>query len=103
PGAQGFSAHYDTHDVFILQAAGSKHWRLYGSSVQLPLASTPYPYPGPDAGKPSADFVLRAGDVLYIPRGHVHDALTSDSISLHVTLGINVYTWADLFMEALNA
>ena len=41
-----------------------------------------------DAGKPSADFVLHAGDVLYIPRGHVHDALTSDSVSLHVTLGI---------------
>jgi hypothetical protein len=102
-GAQGFSAHYDTHDVFILQTAGSKHWRLYPSPVQLPLASSPSPYPGPDPGRPSADFVLRAGDVLYIPRGHIHDALTSESISLHVTLGINAYTWADLMMEALNA
>src|SRR5262249_29249666 len=38
PGAQGFSAHYDTHDVFILQTAGSKHWRLYPSPMKLPLA-----------------------------------------------------------------
>ncbi len=103
PSSQGFSPHYDTHDVFILQTAGSKRWRLYGSPIQLPLPDNPYPYPGPDPGKPSADFVLRAGDLLYIPRGHIHDAVTSDSISLHVTLGIKTYTWADLFMEALGA
>jgi hypothetical protein len=103
PGAQGFSAHYDTHDVFILQVAGSKHWRLYPSPMQLPLAGTPFPFSGPDPGRPVSDFVLNAGDLLYLPRGHVHDAVTSDSLSLHVTLGINCYTWADLFMEALNA
>jgi ribosomal protein L16 Arg81 hydroxylase len=102
PGAQGFTAHYDTHDVFILQAAGSKRWRLYAAPVQLPLPNNPYPYPGPDPGKPTADFVLHAGDLLYIPRGHVHDAATSDSVSLHVTVGINTYTYADLFMEALG-
>jgi ribosomal protein L16 Arg81 hydroxylase len=102
PSSQGFGAHYDTHDVFILQMAGSKRWRLYRSPVQLPLADNPSPRPGPDPGAPIADFVLRAGDVLYIPRGHVHDAATTDSVSLHVTLGINTYTWADLFMEALN-
>jgi ribosomal protein L16 Arg81 hydroxylase len=103
PGAQGFSPHYDTHDVFILQAAGSKRWRLYGTPVELPLADNPYPFPGPDPGPPTADFVLHAGDLLYLPRGHVHDALTSDSVSLHITLGINTYTWADLLMEALGA
>jgi hypothetical protein len=103
PGAQGFSAHYDTHDVFILQMAGSKRWRLYGSPVKLPTKSNPYPFPGSDPGSPTADFVLRAGDLLYLPRGCVHDALTSESVSLHVTLGINTYTWADLFQEALEA
>jgi ribosomal protein L16 Arg81 hydroxylase len=49
------------------------------------------------------DFVLRAGDMLYMPRGVVHDALTSDSVSLHVTLGINTYTYADLLFQALDA
>jgi ribosomal protein L16 Arg81 hydroxylase len=103
PNAHGFNPHYDTHDVFILQTAGFKRWRLYGAPAELPLPSNPYPYPGPDPGRPTADFVLHAGDVLYIPRGHVHDALTSDSVSLHVTLGINTTTWAELFMEAINA
>ena len=26
PENQGFAAHYDTHDVFVLQVAGSKRW-----------------------------------------------------------------------------
>ena len=26
--SQGFNIHYDTHDVFVLQIEGSKHWRL---------------------------------------------------------------------------
>ena len=26
--SQGFSAHYDVHDVFVLQVAGEKRWRI---------------------------------------------------------------------------
>ena len=26
PENQGFAAHYDTHDVFVLQVSGSKRW-----------------------------------------------------------------------------
>ena len=29
--AKGFKAHYDTHDVFVLQVVGSNQWTLYGS------------------------------------------------------------------------
>jgi ribosomal protein L16 Arg81 hydroxylase len=103
PGSKGFGAHYDTHDVFILQTEGSKRWQLYDSPMRLPLPSQTYPHPGPDPGKPTADFVLRAGDVLYMPRGVIHSASTSDSTSLHVTLGITAYTWADVLNEALTA
>ena len=27
--SQGFSAHYDVHDVFVLQVAGEKRWRIH--------------------------------------------------------------------------
>ncbi len=103
PGSRGFAPHFDTHDVFILQAAGSKRWRLYGAPVQLPLPSHPGFPPGADPGPPAAEFELRAGDLLYMPRGFVHEAFTSDSISMHVTLGIKAYTWADLLTEAVQA
>ena len=41
PSSQGFTAHYDAHDVFILQIAGSKHWRLYDAPLRLPMESQP--------------------------------------------------------------
>jgi ribosomal protein L16 Arg81 hydroxylase len=42
-----------------------------------------------------------AGDLLYIPRGHVHEAFTSDCTSLHLTVGVNAYRWVDLLHHAV--
>ena len=35
-GAQGFDAHYDTHDVFVVQTAGTKEWRVHAPVVARP-------------------------------------------------------------------
>ena len=99
-GSQGFSAHYDPHEVFILQLEGIKHWRLYDRTELLPLASDKVVPPAPPLGA-AREVCLKPGDLLYIPRGHVHDAYTADSFSLHLTVGINVYRWADLLHHAL--
>jgi hypothetical protein len=48
------------------------------------------------------DCVLRAGDTMYLPRGWLHDALTTDSESLHLTIGVKVYTWLDAVKAALE-
>jgi ribosomal protein L16 Arg81 hydroxylase len=37
PKAQGFHPHFDTHDVLVLQLAGSKRWQLYGTPIVLAL------------------------------------------------------------------
>jgi|GEM_PF-296664 len=100
-GSQGFSAHYDPHDVFILQLEGTKHWRLYERVELLPLASDTVGAPARPLGA-AREICLRPGDLLYIPRGHVHDAHTADSYSLHLTVGINVYRWADLIHHAVE-
>ena len=34
--AQGFRTHYDNHDVFALQIAGEKPWRLYDKPIETP-------------------------------------------------------------------
>ena len=47
------------------------------------------------------ELTLRAGDTLYLPRGWLHDALTSETDSLHITVGVNVHTWIDAFRAAL--
>ncbi len=99
--AQGFGQHYDTHDAFILQIFGQKHWRIYDAPLQLPLGSQPYDSSKHPTGELIAEVTLAPGDLIYIPRGYVHEATTSGSPSLHVTLGILAYTWMDVFSEAL--
>ena len=49
------------------------------------------------------DLVLRAGDSLYLPRGWLHQAETSSSDSLHLTIGIAAHTWVDAARGALDA
>ena len=45
---------------------------------------------------------MRAGDTLYLPRGWLHQAMTSDTPSLHLTVGIDVATWLDAVRAALD-
>jgi hypothetical protein len=101
-GAQGFKRHYDSHDVFILQIAGRKHWRLYNTPVALPLRGQGFRPEAAEAGEQTAAFTLEPGDVAYIPRGLMHEAESDDAMSLHVTVGVLARTWHDLFVEALS-
>lgn len=102
PGAQGAAAHYDTHDVFVLQIAGSKRWTVFGTPVELPLSGQSYDARIHELGAPRMEFELNAGDVAYIPRGAAHLARSTDSISLHITAGILRYTWADFLLELVS-
>jgi hypothetical protein len=49
------------------------------------------------------ELTLQPGDTLYLPRGWLHDALTSERESLHITVGVNVYTWVDAFRAAVDS
>lgn len=102
PQAQAFPAHFDTHEVFILQLEGSKQWRIYDSHIDLPLGDTPSTISADTLPPPRETMVLAAGDLLYIPRGWVHEATTATEASLHLTLGVHVFRWADLISEALT-
>ena len=102
PASQGFAPHYDTHDVFVLQIAGSKHWRIYGSPIPFPDRSLPSNSVRVDIGPPLHEFDLQPGDLIYMPRGYIHEGLTSESESLHITVGIPTFTWFDVFSEALS-
>ena len=76
PNAQGFATHVDSHDVFVVQLHGAKHWLVFGESDTR----------GEDA--PLIERDLRLGECLYIPKGFAHAATTSSEPSIHVTIGI---------------
>jgi ribosomal protein L16 Arg81 hydroxylase len=102
-GSQGLPIHHDTHEVFSLQVAGTKRWLVYEPALELPLKDQRY---RPELGEPREpvlDVTLQAGDTLYLPRGWLHQALTSSSDSLHVTVGVNVRRWVDEARALLDA
>ncbi len=101
-GSQGFAVHHDTHDVLVLQVAGEKRWLLYEPLLELPLKHQRYSKALGAHGEPTDELVLGAGDTLYLPRGWLHQAETSDTDSLHLTVGINAYTWLDAAKAALT-
>ena len=102
PGdASGFTPHYDTHEVFILQISGKKHWRVFDPPLPLPHRTQTFTPHGYIPTAPLLELDLEPGNLLYLPRGYVHAASTEDSYSAHVTLGITVFTWVELASELL--
>ncbi|MBI3438034.1 MAG: hypothetical protein HY054_05180, partial [Proteobacteria bacterium] len=77
PRSQGFPTHYDNHCVFVLQMEGEKAWRLYNTPVDAPFRGEGFQRGVHEAGPIEQEFVLKAGDCLYVPRGMMHDAITS--------------------------
>ena len=102
-GSQGLPVHHDTHEVISLQVSGSKRWLVYEPVLELPLKNQRYRSALGEPGEPVLDVTLRAGDTLYLPRGWLHQALTSDDDSLHITVGINVRRWVDEARVELDA
>lgn len=88
PGAEGLGAHHDETEIFTLQIAGRKRWRLYhraeGAEARVHDPST--------LAAPSADFVLEPGDLLYLPRNVVHE-VTSDEPAFSLTMVLRPFDW----------
>ncbi len=101
--ARGLSVHYDTHDVFVLQIHGEKQWRLYGAAEILPVPGLPYRREELSSRTATEEVTLRAGDLLYIPRGVVHEASSKDRTSLHLTVGVLSITWGEVIMSAVES
>lgn len=102
--SQGFAPHYDDVDVFLLQMEGEKQWRLYDPLEKVDYLSrhSSEDYLPEQFPTPKHEFVLKAGDVLYMPRGMVHQGRTfPHNHSLHITFSANqIHSWADFFISA---
>lgn len=90
PGSQGFAVHSDSHDVFVFQTEGRKLWEVHEPGAD-PAAGT------------ATDVLLVPGLSMYLPTGTPHAARAQDSVSLHVTLGINQLTWRDVVRRKVEA
>ncbi|MCK1797773.1 cupin domain-containing protein [Streptomyces sp. XM4193] len=98
PQNRGFDAHYDVHDVFVLQIEGAKRWVVHEPVLPQPLRDQPWTdhraavAEAARDDEPALDAVLRPGDVLYLPRGWLHSAQARGEVSIHLTLGVHAWT-----------
>lgn len=84
-----FRPHADDHDVLVLQIAGQKQWQCFGKIADRPGIVDHLP-------PPVWEDVLSPGDVLYVPRGDVHQASVTQDASLHLTLSLRRPRISDL-------
>ncbi|ETN77347.1 hypothetical protein NECAME_11131 [Necator americanus] len=101
-GSAGFAPHWDEIDAFLLQLEGKKYWKVYApdsSDDELPLESSGnFNDDDMKDRKPTFEGWIEAGDLLYIPRGFIHQASTADDIhSFHITISSGRHwSFADL-------
>jgi len=69
----GVGPHFDSYDVFLLQAHGQRRWRIgrqkdLGLQPDMPLKILAH-------FEPEMEFVLEPGDMLYLPPRYAHDGV----------------------------
>jgi len=112
PLGRAVDAHADDRDVLVLQLEGRKAWKVYGPppvphpapDEQVGKSGVPVPAAAVAAERALLDVTLARGDVLYIPRGFVHEACTgADAASLHLTVALPSHDWSWAALAAAAA
>ena len=69
----GVGPHFDSYDVFLLQASGRRRWKI-SKQKDLTLQDG-VPLKILQNFVPDQEFVLEAGDMLYLPPRYAHDGM----------------------------
>lgn len=102
---QGLGAHYDHSDNFVMQQTGVKRWRL-GPPDRIPIDRLRRRMlDDPEAGdydmpEHAQEFILEAGDVLYIPLFWGHDGVSVGGPSTSLSLVLNADSALDALLPA---
>jgi 50S ribosomal protein L16 3-hydroxylase len=94
----GVGPHFDSYDVFLLQAQGQRKWRI-GRQKKFELEEG-LPLKILKNFKPEAEFVLNPGDMLYLPPGYAHDGIAMGECMTY-SIGFRVPRSAELASELL--
>ncbi|KAG2529179.1 hypothetical protein JM16_002137 [Phytophthora kernoviae] len=100
--SQALAPHHDEVEVFVLQTEGRKKWKLYHPLMEL-AGEHSSDLEKDQIGEPWMEITVEEGDLLYFPRGVVHEAYTDkDKFSTHVTISVYQHnTWANFLEVAL--
>ena len=94
----GVGPHFDSYDVFLLQAYGQRRWRI-GKQKDLSLKPD-LPLKILANFQPEHDWVLNPGDMLYLPPRYAHDGVAIGECMTY-SIGFRVPQMGDLARELL--
>ena len=94
----GVGPHFDSYDVFLLQAHGKRRWRI-GRQKDLTLRQG-IPLKVLAQFEPEHEYVLEPGDMLYLPPGYAHDGIAEGECMTY-SVGFKVPLRAELAQEML--
>jgi ribosomal protein L16 Arg81 hydroxylase len=98
----GLGPHHDESEIFTLQISGAKTWRLFNKVT----SDEPGLYENDGLGDPDHEITLKAGDLLYVPSGLIHDVTVAESeASFSLTIVFEPFRWTamlDLLLARLG-
>jgi 50S ribosomal protein L16 3-hydroxylase len=95
----GVGPHFDSYDVFLLQAQGRRRWRI-GRQKDLSLREG-LPLKVLARFEPEAEYVLEPGDMLYLPPRYAHDGVAEGECQTY-SIGLRAPARAELAREMLQ-
>lgn len=95
----GVGPHYDSYDVFLLQAQGRRRWRI-GRQQDLSLQADA-PLKILAHFEPEEDYLLEPGDMLYLPPRYAHDGIAEGECMTY-SVGFRIPNRAELARELLQ-
>ena len=95
----GVGPHFDSYDVFLIQLAGQRRWRIAPQKDAVLRDDVPLKIIA--NFKPEQDFVLEAGDMLYLPPGWAHDGVAVGPGCMTCSVGFRASTGEALAAELL--
>ncbi|AMG88047.1 cupin domain-containing protein [Bordetella parapertussis] len=97
----GVGPHFDSYDVFLLQASGRRRWR-YGRQKDLSLQPD-LPLKILSRFEPEEEHVLEPGDMLYLPPQAAHDGVAEGGDCMTISIGFRAPSQAMLARGLLEA
>jgi 50S ribosomal protein L16 3-hydroxylase len=95
----GVGPHFDSYDVFLLQAQGRRRWRI-GRQRDLALQEG-VPLKILERFEPEHEWMLEPGDMLYLPPRYAHDGIAEGECQTY-SIGFRAPAQAELARELLQ-
>ncbi|HQV89050.1 MAG TPA: cupin domain-containing protein [Nitrosomonas sp.] len=76
PKGGGIGPHFDSYDVFLLQGLGSRRWQISAQKDDQFVADAPLRIL--QDFRPEQEWVLEAGDMLYLPPQYAHNGIAEE-------------------------